>query len=75
MCHFVLQSITNLAEDLAAQQQSTSASAHQALTSEVDEHNTAMVDRNIVAAMRSIVGQFNDHTVSSRSYEDFVRNV
>jgi len=69
------QSITNQAEELQAQQQSRSESADQALSSQVDAHNTAVVDSNLIAAMKSIVGQFNDRTVTSRSYEDFVKEV
>lgn len=71
----ILQSITNQAEELQAQQQSRSESADQALSSQVDAHNTAVVDSNLIAAMKSVVGQFNDRTVTSRSYEDFFKDV
>jgi hypothetical protein len=41
----------------------------------VQDHHSALVDSNIIAAMKSIVGQFDENTVKARSYEDFFRDM
>lgn len=71
----IAQSITNQAEELETKQAARTASADLALSSQVDSHSAALTDSNLIEAMRSVVGQFNDRAVTSRSYEDFFRDV
>ena len=69
-----LQAITDQAEGITEKEKAKSAVTDKALAAEVQEHRNALIDSNIVAAMKSIVGQFNDKAVSSKNYEDFLKD-
>lgn len=69
------QAITSQAEEIAQQQQQQQEGLHSALAEQVHGHTNALVNSNIVAAMKSVVGQFNDHAASAKSYEEFFRNM
>lgn len=68
------QAITAQAEDIAGEQQRQSEAVGQTVASDVQQHS-ALVDANIVAAMKSVVGQFNDRGVTSHNYEEFLREI
>jgi hypothetical protein len=60
---------------MAQQQHQQEAALSSALAGHVQDHHSALVDSNIIAAMKSIVGQFDENTVKARSYEDFFRDM
>jgi hypothetical protein len=72
---FLCQAITSQAEDFARQQEQQRSAVDSAVAEHVQQHSRAVVDSNIVAAMKSVVGQFNDRGATSRNYEDFFKEM